>query len=42
MHTMRAQRPAKQVAGNQAGEELSSEWLWKGGMMAGEQLPNVF
>ena len=24
MHAMRAQRPAKQAAGNQAGEELSS------------------
>lgn len=42
MRAMRAQRPAKQAAGNQTGEELSSEWLWKCGMMAGEQLPDVF
>lgn len=42
MHATRAQRPAKQAAGKQAGEELSSEWLGKGGVMAGEQLPDVF
>lgn len=42
MHAMRTKRPARQAVGAQASEELSSEWMWDAGVMAGEQLPNVF
>lgn len=36
MHAMRAERLARQAARAQASEELSSEWLWEAGVMAGE------
>lgn len=37
----RAERLAM-AAGAQESEELSAERLWEAGVMAGEQLPNVF
>lgn len=42
MHAKTVERLAVAGSPSWASEELSTEWLWEAGVMAGEQLPNVF